>query len=84
MPAFSCDFLNYVNNEARVICLSCKTTMNVTPPSRSASSSMYIEEAPETPGPIRAKVKNLSNQVSELVRTNHAWEVSLALSYDHD
>ncbi|KAK4688070.1 hypothetical protein P7C73_g2034, partial [Tremellales sp. Uapishka_1] len=34
--------------------------------------SYHILEAPETPGPIRARVNNLQNQVSELVRNGHA------------
>jgi hypothetical protein len=49
-----------------------------------ASASTLVETAPETPGPVRARVKNLNNQVDELVRKNHALEVSvLSLSPVH-
>ena len=41
-----------------------------TPPAISLSS--LLDEVPETPGPIRARVNNLQNQVSELVRKEHA------------
>jgi hypothetical protein len=44
--------------------------MVVTPPR--PVPSLYIDEAPETPGPVRARVNNLQNQVSELVRKEHA------------
>lgn len=40
--------------------------------------SCYVEEAPETPGPVRARVNNLHNQVSELVRKEHAATVGLS------
>jgi len=43
--------------------------------------SCYVEEAPETPGPIRARVNNLQNQVSELVRKEHAATVRPASFY---
>ena len=32
----------------------------------------YISELPETPAPVRARIANLQNQVSELVRREHA------------
>ena len=35
-----------------------------------------VDEAPETPGPIRARVNNLQSQVCELVRKEHAATVS--------
>ncbi|CAD6583673.1 MAG: hypothetical protein TREMPRED_003614 [Tremellales sp. Tagirdzhanova-0007] len=40
-----------------------------TPPSL---SPFEVDEAPETPGPIRARVNNLQSQVFELVRKEHA------------
>ena len=42
--------------------------------------SWHIDEAPETPGPVRARVSNLQNQVSELVRKEHAVGVSVLSS----
>ena len=39
-------------------------------------SQWDIQDMPETPGPIRARVNNLHNQVTELVRKEHANSVS--------
>ncbi|EIW66816.1 hypothetical protein M231_01417 [Tremella mesenterica] len=36
------------------------------------SNQWDIQDMPETPGPIRARVNNLHNQVTELVRKEHA------------
>lgn len=37
---------------------------------------LHIDEVTETPAPARARVNNLQNQVSELVRKEHAATVS--------
>lgn len=37
--------------------------------------SLLMEENAGTPGPTKARINNLQNQVSELVRQNHALEV---------
>ncbi|KAK8861474.1 hypothetical protein IAR55_002295 [Kwoniella newhampshirensis] len=36
--------------------------------------ALLVEEMPETPGPTKARINNLQNQVSELVRKNQALE----------
>ncbi|ORY29505.1 hypothetical protein BCR39DRAFT_169196 [Naematelia encephala] len=46
------------------------TTSSTTPPK--AMPTCYIDEIPETPGPIRARVNNLQKQIDELVRKEHA------------